>query len=207
MDFRYRPGWLPPGAQNWLMVTTWPWLFSDVPAASTGRFGEGGSGILRGLWALGGLWRKAGAAALVHVLRGHKGGDKFTRVEIVMILTAKSHPLEPLKLEKFGLHLCSVFKNQQVNLNCLALVYLRSDISQSTVAFSYREQFYFNHSWQFSRTYYLCLFFNRIVAEMLSAHWWLRTIILNVNFKDVVFFLLFFYSLCYFIITSLHLFI
>ena len=121
--------------------------------------------------------------------------NKFTRVEIVMILTAKSHPLEPLKLEKFGLHLCSVFKNQQVNLNCLALVYLRSDISQSTVAFSYREQFYFNHSWQFSRTYYLCLFFNRIVAEMLSAHWWLRTIILNVNFKDVVFFLLFFCSL------------
>ena len=121
--------------------------------------------------------------------------NKFTGVEIVMILTAKSHPLEPLKLEKFGLHLCSVFKNQQVNLNCLALVYLGSDISQSTVAFSYREQFYFNHSWQFLRTYYLCLFFNRIVAEMLSAHWWLRTIILNVNFKYVVFFLLFFYSL------------
>ena len=41
--------------------------------------------------------------------------NKITRVEIVMVLTAKSHPLEPLKFEKFGLHLCS--KNQQMNLN------------------------------------------------------------------------------------------
>lgn len=65
----------------------------------------------------------------------------------MLFLTTKSHQSEPLKSGKAGLSLCPLFKNPQADLNYLALVHLRNDISQTTVAFSCRQQsFYFNHS-------------------------------------------------------------
>lgn len=65
----------------------------------------------------------------------------------MMFLTTRSHQSELLKSGKAGLPLCPVFKNLQANLSYLALVHLRSDISQTTVAFSCRQRrFYFNHS-------------------------------------------------------------
>lgn len=56
------------------------------------------------------------------------------------IITAKSHYWEPLKSEKVGLHLCRPFKNLQVNVSYLALLYLRSNISQTTEVFPCRQQ-------------------------------------------------------------------
>lgn len=47
---------------------------------------------------------------LLFVLRTERTRNKyrFTSVESMMVLTAKSHQLEPLKFEKVGLHLFSV---------------------------------------------------------------------------------------------------
>lgn len=76
---------------------------------------------------------------------GNKNG--FRGMRIMMFLTTKSHQSELLNSGKVGLPLCPLFKNLQANLSYLAWVYLRSDISQTTVAFSCRQRsFYFNHS-------------------------------------------------------------
>lgn len=90
---------------------------------------------------------------------------------MMLSLTAKSHPSELLKSGKVGLPLGPLFKNLLAHSSYLALVHLRRDTSQIMVAFSVDSKAFILtiQDRQFSRIYYLCFSFSRIVAETLSV--------------------------------------
>lgn len=91
------------------MVVSWPWLLSEVPTVSPGRLREGKMAFPGDCELTEGFGERQ-MLLLLFVFHTERTRNKyrFTRVESMMVLTAKSHQLEPLKFEKVGLHLFSV---------------------------------------------------------------------------------------------------